>query len=107
MTADDVVASWVFHTDKGLQDLFFYTEYNNLEKPVAESKYIVRMKGKKLNWRNLMTASSMRIFPAPALKNLDGATYLRDYNFKLLPGTGPYTLSEADVKSFLHAAGEK
>jgi len=98
VTADDVVASWIFHTDKGLQDLFFYTEYNNLEKPVAESKYIVRMKAKKLNWRNLMTASSMRIFPAHVLKNIDGAAYLRDYNFKLLPGTGPYTVTDADVK---------
>jgi microcin C transport system substrate-binding protein len=98
VTADDVVASWTFHTDKGLQDLFFYTEYNNLEKPVAESKYIVRMKAKKLNWRNLMIASGMRIFPANALKTLDGASYLRDYNFKLLPGTGPYTMTEADVK---------
>ena len=98
VTADDVVASWNFHTDKTLQDLFFYTEYSALEQPVAESKYIVRMKAKKLGWRNFLVASSMRVFPAHVLKTFDGAGYLRDYNFKLMPGTGPYTVAEADVK---------
>jgi microcin C transport system substrate-binding protein len=98
VTADDVVASWDFHTDKSLQDLFFYTEYNALERPVAESKYIVRMKAKKLGWRNFLIASSMRVFPAHVLKTFDGAGYLRDYNFKLMPGTGPYIVNEADVK---------
>jgi microcin C transport system substrate-binding protein len=98
VTADDVVASWNFHADKTLQDLFFYTEYNELEKPVAESKYIVRMKAKALNWRNFMIASGMRVFPAHVLKSFTGANYLRDYNFKLMPGTGPYTVTEADVR---------
>jgi microcin C transport system substrate-binding protein len=98
VTSEDVVASWTFHTDKTLQDLFFYTEYNELEKPVAESKYIVRMKAKALNWRNFLIASGMRVFPAHVLKSLTGATYLRDYNFKLIPGTGPYTVTDADVR---------
>ena len=98
VTADDVIASWAFHTDKSLQDLFFYTEYTKLEKPVAESKYIVRIKAKELQWSNFLTASSLRVFPAEILKTLDGASYLRDYNFKLLPGTGPYTVEESDIK---------
>jgi microcin C transport system substrate-binding protein len=98
VTADDVVASWQFHTDKSLQDLFFYTEYNKLEKPIAESKYIVRWKAKQLRWDNFFTASGMRVFPSKVLKTFDGAGYLRDYNFKLLPGTGPYILTPADVK---------
>jgi microcin C transport system substrate-binding protein len=98
VTAEDVVASWVFHTDKSLQDLFFYTEFNKLEKPVAESKYIVRMKAKRLNWMDFLMASGLRVFPAHILKLLDGATYLRDYNFKLLPGSGPYTVTDADIK---------
>jgi microcin C transport system substrate-binding protein len=98
VTADDVVASWVFQTDKGLQDLFFYTTFNKLEKPVAESKYFVRIKAKKLDWRNFEIASGIRLFPAHILKNLDGAAYLRDYNFKLLPGTGPYIVTDSDIK---------
>jgi microcin C transport system substrate-binding protein len=98
VTAEDVVASWKFHTDKSVQDLYFYTEYMNLEQPVAESKYIVRMRAKSNQWMNFLRAATLRIFPAHVLKNLDGATYLRDYNFKLMPGSGPYTVTDADVK---------
>jgi len=98
VTADDVVATWQFHTDKSLQDLFFYTEYNKLEKPVAESKYIVRFKAKQLRWDNFFVASSMRVFPAKVLKTFDGAGYLKDYNFKLMPGTGPYIVTPEDVR---------
>ena len=39
----------------------------------------------------------MSIFPAHVLKTVDGAAYLKDYNFKLLPGSGPYTVDEADI----------
>ena len=99
VTAEDVVASWSFYTDKTLQDLYFYTQFNKLEKPVAESKYIVRIKAKELGWRNFeIAANSILIFPAHILKTLDGAAYLKDYNFKLLPGTGPYIVNESDIQ---------
>ena len=98
VTADDVVASWVLHTDKGLQDPFFNTQFGRLERPIAESKYIVRMKAKELSWENFLIASSIRPFPAHILNTITGATYLKDYNTKLLPGTGPYTVSDADIK---------
>lgn len=98
VTADDVVASWQFQTDKTLQDLFFYTELNKLEKPVAESKYIVRIKAKELGWRNFELAATMRVFPGHILKAVDGTAYLRDYNFKLLPGSGPYIVNETDIQ---------
>jgi len=65
---------------------------------VAESKYIVRMKAKELKWENFLLASSIRPFAARLLKNIDGKSYLRDYNFKLLPGTGPYILNESDIQ---------
>ena len=98
VTADDVVASWQFFTDRGLQDPAQFVVWDKFEKPVAESKYIVRVKSKVLNWRNfLYFAQSMFILPAHVLKPVDGATFLKDYNFKLLPGTGPYVINEADV----------
>jgi microcin C transport system substrate-binding protein len=65
--------------------------------PVAESKYIVRIKAKQLGWRNFEIAATMRVFPAHALKDLDGKAYLEKYNFKLLPGSGPYIVNESDV----------
>jgi microcin C transport system substrate-binding protein len=97
VTTEDVIATWKFLTDKTLQDLYFYTQYSKLEMPVAESKYIVRMKAKELGWENFLIASSLRVFPAHILKNIDGAAYLRDYNFKFIPGTGPYIVNEADI----------
>jgi microcin C transport system substrate-binding protein len=39
----------------------------------------------------------MRIFPAHVLKDVNGETYLKEYNYKLLPGSGPYTILEADI----------
>jgi len=98
VTADDVVASWVFYTDKGANDPAQYAQFVKFEKPVADSKYIVRVKAKDAGWRNFMNfATAMLIFPAATLKNVDGKAYLKDYNFKYLPGTGPYIIKESDI----------
>ena len=97
VTAEDVVASWTFVMDEGLQSPSSRMTYGKFEKPVAESKYIVRVKSIKVNWRNFYYFSGLTIFPAHVLKDVDGATYLRDYDFKMLPGTGPYVVREEDI----------
>jgi microcin C transport system substrate-binding protein len=97
VVADDVVATWMFAMDKGLQDPSSVITFSKFEKPVAESKYIVSVKSKVLNWRNFLYFSGNAIFPAHVLKHVDGATYLKDYNFKLIPGSGAYEVREADV----------
>lgn len=99
VVADDVVATWNLAMDKGLQDPSAQLVYGKFERPVAESKYIVSVKSKQLNWRNFLYFSqSLLIFPAHVLKNVDGAAYVRDYNFKMLPGSGPYIINESDVQ---------
>jgi microcin C transport system substrate-binding protein len=99
VTADDVVASYDFRMDRTLQSPATRLNLEKLDRPVAESKYIVRVHAKKLNWRNFLefSTSSMLIFPAHILKNLSGEQYIKNYNYKLLPGTGPYTIEEADI----------
>ncbi|MGC4083217.1 MAG: ABC transporter substrate-binding protein [Vicinamibacterales bacterium] len=97
VTADDVVATWVLKMDKGLQDPSNQMTFGKLEKPVAESKYIVSVKTKVLNWRNFLYFAGMSIFPAHVLKNVDGATYSRTTTSTLLPGSGPYKVDEADI----------
>jgi microcin C transport system substrate-binding protein len=100
VVADDVVATWMLIMDKGLQAPMDQLVFEKFEKPVAESKYIVRVKSKQRNWRNFLyiaTNEGTVILPSHVLKNVNGATYQRDYNFKLLPGTGPFTLSDSDV----------
>ncbi len=97
VVADDVVATWDLQMDKGLQDPSSQLVYGKFDRPVAESKYIVRVHSKVQNWRNFLYFSTMSIFPSHVLKTVDGAKYLEDYNFKMLPGTGPYRVDAADV----------
>jgi microcin C transport system substrate-binding protein len=98
VTSEDVVASYDFMVDPTLQDPVSKMTFEKLNRPVAESKYIVRVQAKELNWRNfLYFANSLLIFPAHVLKTINGETYVKDYNFKLLPGSGPYVIREGDI----------
>src|SRR5206468_9096274 len=53
VTSEDVIESWRLHVDKTLQDPFQNAQFDQFEKPVAESKYIVRVKSKKPGWTGL------------------------------------------------------
>lgn len=98
VTADDVVASWVFAMDKGLQEAQLQAMLGVFDRPVAESKYIVRFTSKELRWINFYNLSGfLPVLPAAALKGIDGARYLKEYNFRVIPGSGPYEVRDADV----------
>jgi microcin C transport system substrate-binding protein len=98
VTADDVLASWKLVVDKGLQDPAITLLFSKFEQPVVESKYIVSVKAKTVDWQNLLQfGNSLIIFPAHVLKNVNGAAFIRDYNYKMLPGSGPYIVHEQDV----------
>src|SRR5439155_20251634 len=98
VTSEDVVATYDFRMDKTLQAPHNLMTFGKLERPVAESKYIVRVKAKELNWRNFLYFSGIAILPASVVRNLKGDSYLKDYNFKVIPGSGPYTIREEDVE---------
>jgi len=104
VTADDVIASWRLVVDKGLQDPARNLQYSNFDPPVAESKYIVSVHAKSDNWQNFMyfavgaRLGGMFIYPAHVLKGLTGDAYIRQYNYKMLPGSGPYQINEQDVQ---------
>lgn len=98
VTAEDVVATYDFVMDPTLQAPSERLTFGKLERPVAESKYIVRVKAKELNWRNFFYFSGMAILPAHVLKTINGDKYLKEYNFKVLPGSGPYTIREEDIQ---------
>ncbi len=97
VTAEDVVATWKLNTDKTVQDPVRNAMYSKYEPPVAESKYIVRVKSKEAVWTGLYYFSGFAIYPAHVLKGLTGAQYLREYNDKMLPGSGPYVVTPADL----------
>ena len=61
-------------------------------------KYIVNVKAKSLHWMNMLNfAYFMTLYPAHYLNELDGTTYIEEYLFKMLPGTGPYIIHQNDV----------
>ena len=90
VTADDVVASWALVMDKGLQEPMSQLVYAKFDKPVAESKYIVRVKCNQLNWRNfLYFSASLPILPAHILKSIDGAFVREGLQFQAPAGHRP------------------
>jgi microcin C transport system substrate-binding protein len=103
VVAEDVVATWKLAVDKTLQDPARSLIYSNFEQPVAESKYIVSVRAKTDNWQNFMyfccahELGGLFIYPAHALKGVNGEAYIKTYNYKMLPGSGPYMVVEADV----------
>lgn len=98
VTADDVVATWTLLVDGGLQDPAAQVKFGRFEKPVAESKYIVRVTSKERSWRDFgYLAGEMYILPAHVIATIDGAAYLREHNFNPPPGTGPYIIRASDI----------
>ena len=97
VTAEDVVASWDLIMDPNTQEPNFRSIYERYERPVAESRYIVSVRSKDPSWRNLADLTGLWIMPAQVIRTLEEGTYLRDYNFTLMPGSGPYMISEQDV----------
>ena len=97
VTSADVIASWKLLTDKSVQDPIRNAMYGTFEQPVAESKYIVSVKSKERGWVGMYYFSGMPVYPAHVLKEVNGAAYIRDWNSKMLPGSGPYFITPADI----------
>jgi microcin C transport system substrate-binding protein len=97
VTSEDVVATWKLMIDPGILEAYSNILYGTYEEPVAESKYIVSVKSKQLNWRQfLYFAVSMRIMPAHYI-GITGKEYLEKYQFEFIPGSGPYLIDEKDI----------
>ncbi len=93
VTADDVVATYDLLTDEKIEDVYYNTmwpKYYN--RPVKESKYIVSIEVKEDSWRNFLYYSGVPIMPAYHLAKIDGKDYLSNYQYQMLPGTGPYEI---------------
>ncbi len=98
VTADDVLATWRLLVDEGI--LFPYTNilYGKYEEPVSESPYLFHVTTKEENWRHFLYFSiSMKVMPAHIIGGLDGGEYLEEFQFKMVPGSGPYELLEENV----------
>ncbi|GAB4272738.1 MAG: extracellular solute-binding protein [Candidatus Rifleibacteriota bacterium] len=97
IVANDYVESWKLYTDPGIEDPFSNDYYNKYEKPVAVTDRIVMIRSKLKNWRAFMSAGFMTILPGHIISKLDGKKYLEEYQFKMMPGSGPYTYESSKV----------
>ncbi|MDN5279313.1 MAG: microcin transport system substrate-binding protein [Clostridiales bacterium] len=97
VVANDVVATWELYTDPGIEDPFSNDYYSKYEKPVAVTDRIVMIRSKLMNWRAFMSAGFMTILPGHIISKIDGKQYLEEYQFKLMPGSGPYTYDSSKV----------
>jgi len=100
VTAGDVITSYNLLMDETILSPSAQLTFSKFKRPVAETKYIVKVECKSLNWRNFhYFSSALYIYPAFYLQSLSGIEYLREYNAKMLPGTGPYTILTQDIKN--------
>ena len=100
VTSDDVIATWDLRMDETILAPSDQITYGKFERPIAKSKYIVSVKAKTVNWRNfLYFSTSMVLHPYHILKDLDGTSFLEEYTFSLIPGTGPYIIEDKNIKN--------
>lgn len=98
VTSEDVIATWKLLTDEGILDPYVNILMNTFEQPVAESKYIVSVKSKENNWRQFYYfTQGLEILPAHYIGGLSGRDFLEKYQFKYIPGSGPYLIKEEDI----------
>ncbi len=95
--ADDYIATFKLLSDPGLLTGGDEIYKENLETPVAESKYIISIKSKKEGWFPFSLASGIFILPAHVIGNMTGKDYIEKFNFELIPGSGPYCIRNDDV----------
>jgi len=103
VTAYDVVATWELTIDPDILSPYTNESYNRYEKPIAISKYIVKVVSKELNWRQFLSISgTLTILPKHHLEKVNGKSFMEKYNYKMMPGTGPYILDEDKTKKESH-----
>ena len=103
VTSKDVVAYFNLLVDPGHKDpnvTKFYDEY--FETPIAETKYIVKIKAKKKDWRVFRYAASFTPLPSFYLEDIDGAGYIKLYNFTFMPVSGAYKYDSKNSKTDSH-----
>ncbi|MDZ4746621.1 MAG: extracellular solute-binding protein [bacterium] len=100
VTARDVVATWKLMMDESIGEPSSQLVYSKFEEPVALSKYLLEVKCKTVNFRNLLYfGTSLIIMPEKQIGSITGKEFIEKYNTEMPMGTGEYILLESDIKS--------
>lgn len=91
ITSEDVVATWQLVMEPDLEQPSNLEVFGKYKEPQAISKYLVKVECVKANWRNFLYFSGMPIMQAKAIRAQSAKEWIKAYNFKYMPQSGPYT----------------
>ncbi|MCF7809940.1 hypothetical protein K9N50_03010 [bacterium] len=97
VTTKDIIATWKLRVDPSILFPSTNITFGYYEEPIAESPYIVSVKTTELNWRLFLYFGGMGILPAKYISHLKGSDYLREYQWEMPPGSGPYELKMENI----------
>lgn len=98
VTAKDIYYSWWHRVQEDRNDPSNrMTFFENYSEPQIIDERTIKVSTKEANWRLFLYFGGMAIYPAKYV-NIPGEQYLEEYNWKFMPGTGPYVLKDEDLK---------
>jgi microcin C transport system substrate-binding protein len=92
VTTEDVIATYKLGMDSTILDPFQNSFYSDFDPPVAVSKYILKVRSKKNNWKNMMYFGGQQVYPAHVIGNVGGGDFLKKFQYEMPPGSGPYIM---------------
>ncbi|PIE25339.1 MAG: hypothetical protein CSA62_01325 [Planctomycetota bacterium] len=95
--AKDVYASWWHQVQEDRNDPSGVVVYSQFEEPVIVDERTIKVTTKKMNWRLFMYFSGLSVMPEKYIK-IPGDEYLRQYDWKFVPGSGPYLMDMSTLK---------
>ena len=104
VTADDVLATVEHMRNPDRKDpavAQHWSELIDMGRTKILDRYTIQIAANEAEWRSFLTIGyGMQVYPARYIR-MDGETYIRDWNWKLPPGTGPYELRPDGVKKLV------
>ncbi len=95
VTTNDVLASYKFMRRKEIKSPFYNEWYASLEEPVILSKSVIKIVTKEDGWRAFQKPSGLTVLPEKYIGGEKVVSYLKDWQFKFMPGSGPYKFESA------------
>jgi len=103
VTAFDVVATWDLVVHDDLREPVWQGMFLKFKRPVALSKEIVMIQPVEPSWRAFFNISTEEfyILPEQIIGRIPPSDYIKDYNNKMVLGSGPYIFEKANPNEFI------
>ncbi len=96
VTSFDVVATYDLLIDEGTRNPYENDFYSSkYERPIALTPNIFMVKAKLLQWSLFLYFSGTYIYPEHVVGKIKPSEYLKEYNNKMMIGSGPYYFDRA------------